>query len=85
MALLDRLVERVEAKAREAAEVARRKVEAAFVQFPDVRLRRDGDSIVIEAMGLARRLLSDVRLRFALWAPSTSFAGPPTRAGEDLR
>ena len=65
--MFERLVARVEGKARDAAEAARRNVEAAFAQFPDVRLRREGDTVVIEAMGLARRWLSDVRLRFAFW------------------
>lgn len=65
--MFERLVARVEAKARDAAEMARRNVETAFAEFPDVRLKRDGDALVIEAMGLARRWLSDVRLRFAFW------------------
>jgi hypothetical protein len=65
--MFERLVARVEDKAREAAEATRRNVEEALAQFPDVRLRRDGDTLVIEAMGLARRWLSDVRLRFAFW------------------
>jgi len=65
--MFERLMARVEASARETVEAARRNVEAAFAAFPDVRLRRDGDSIVIEAMGLARRRLNDARLRFAFW------------------
>jgi hypothetical protein len=65
--MFERLVARVEAKAREAAEAARRSVEELFAQIPDVRLRRDGDDIVIEARGLARRWISDTGLRFAFW------------------
>ena len=65
--MFERLVKRVAARAREVAEAARQEVETAFAAFPDVRLRRDGDSIVVEAMGLARRWISDARLRFAFW------------------
>lgn len=67
MALFDRLAKRGEANASKAAEMTRRKVEAAFASIPDVQLRREGETLVIEAMGLARRWLSDIRLRFALW------------------
>jgi hypothetical protein len=65
--MFERLVARIEAKASAAAEAVRRNVEAAFGQFPDVQLRREGDTLVIEAVGLARRWLNDVRLRFAFW------------------
>ena len=65
--MFERLVARVEGKARAAAETSRRNVEAVFAAIPDVQLRVEGDTLVIEAMGLARRWLSDVRLRFALW------------------
>lgn len=65
--MFERLTSRVEIKARAAAEATRRNVEAAFAAIPDVQLRIDGDTLVIEAMGLARRWLSDVRLRFAFW------------------
>jgi len=67
MALFDRLAKRVEANARAAADAIRRKAEEAFAAIPDVRLRREGDTLVIEAMGLARRWLSDMGLRFAFW------------------
>ncbi len=67
MALFGRLTRRVSARAQEIAEDARDGIEAAFAAMPDVRLRREGDAIVIEAMGLARRWLSDARLRFAFW------------------
>ena len=65
--MFERLVARVEEKTRDAAEAARRKVEAAFAQFPDVQMKVEGDTLVIEAMGLARRWISDTRLRFAFW------------------
>lgn len=67
MALFDGLSRRVADRAREVANEAIERAEAAFAQFPDVRLRREGDVLVIEAMGLMRRWMSDVRLRFALW------------------
>ena len=67
--MFERLMARVEVSARETVEATRRNVEAAFAALPDVQLRRDGDSIVIEAMGLARRWISDVRLRFGFWRP----------------
>jgi uncharacterized membrane protein len=65
--MFERLVKRVEERARDAAETARRNVEKAFAAFPDVQLRIEGDELVIEAKGLMRRWLSDVRLRFAFW------------------
>lgn len=68
MALFDGPSRRVADRARQLAEDARQRVEAAFAQFPDVRLRREGDTLIIEAMGLMRRWMSDVRLRFALWS-----------------
>jgi hypothetical protein len=68
MAQFDGLTKRVAARARNLADKTRERVELVFTQFPDVRLRREGDTIVIEAMGLLRRWLSDVRLRFALWS-----------------
>jgi hypothetical protein len=67
MALFERLTERIETKAHAAADATLRGAEAAFAAIPDVRLRREGDTLVIEAMGLARRWISDVRLRFAFW------------------
>jgi hypothetical protein len=65
--MFDRLMARVETRAREAVEATRRNVEAAFAAIPDVQLKIEGDTLVIEAMGLARRWLSDARLRFAFW------------------
>ena len=67
MALFDRLARRVEGKARAAAETTRRDLEAALAAIPDLHLRFEGDTLLIEATGLARRWLSDVRLRFAFW------------------
>jgi hypothetical protein len=68
MALFDRLGGRVALRAREVAEETLRRTEAVFAAIPDVRLRREGDTLVIETMGLARRWISDVRLRFAFWS-----------------
>jgi len=67
MALFDRLAERVAMRATEMREQALRRVEQAVEAFPDIMIKRDRDMVVIEAMGLARRWLSDVRLRFAFW------------------
>jgi len=67
MALFEKLTRKVDAKARAAVEATRRNLEAGFAAVPDVQLRIEGDTLVIEAMGLARRWLSDVRLRFAFW------------------
>ncbi|HXG81550.1 MAG TPA: hypothetical protein VNJ05_07095 [Sphingomicrobium sp.] len=68
MALFDGLARRVAQRAQGVADETRRRVEAMFTQFPDVQLRREGDAIVIEAIGLMRRWMSDARLRFALWS-----------------
>ena len=68
MALFDRLARRVAERAQDLADEAVERAEAVFASFPDVRLRRDGDTLVIEGMGLMRRFMSDVRLRFALWS-----------------
>lgn len=67
MALLDRLAEKIEARARAGAEVARKAVELAVAEFPDLMLSREGDELVISGRGLMRRWMSDVRLRFAFW------------------
>lgn len=67
MGLFDGLSRRVADRAREVSEEARERVEQAFALFPDVRLRREGNSVVVEATGLLRRWLSDARLRFASW------------------
>ena len=68
MALFDGLARRMADRARELADDALDRAEALYSQFPDVRLRREDDTLVIEAMGLMRRWMSDVRLRFALWS-----------------
>ena len=67
MALFARLTDRVEARARQAAERARQAIAAAVAEFPDVMLHREGDELIISGRGLVRRWLGDVRLRFALW------------------
>lgn len=66
--MFERLALRVEAKARDAVETAQRHVEDALAQLPGLRIRRDRGMLVIEAMGLVRRWLTDIRLRFALWS-----------------
>ncbi len=81
MALLERLLARAEA----AAEQQRRRVEAAWAAVPGIKISREEDRLVITGRGLVTRWLGDVRLRFATWGASTSSAGPPPRAGEDLR
>lgn len=68
MALFDGLARRMADRARELADGALDRAEALYSQFPDVQLRREDDTLVIEAMGLMRRWMSDVRLRFALWS-----------------
>lgn len=67
MALFDRLARRTSEKARELADEALKRAEGLFAQLPDVRIRREGDTLIIEGEGLMRRWLSDARLRFALW------------------
>jgi len=65
MALFDRLVERVEAKALAAAEAMLKNAETVIAEFPDITLQRENDWLVISGRGLMRRWLADVRLRFA--------------------
>lgn len=67
MVLFDRLTERVERQAMNIAASAMRLAEAAYRQFPDIILHRQGDELVVSGRGLMRRWLGDVRLRFALW------------------
>ena len=67
MALFEQLARRVEERTRAMAEAALRNLETAIREIPDVHLRIEGDTLVIEAKGLLRRWLSDVRLRFAFW------------------
>ena len=67
MALFDMLARRVAERARHLAAEAVERAQSAYTQIPDVRLRREGDTLIIEGMGLMRRWMSDVRLRFALW------------------
>ena len=63
--MFERWSERVAARARELAEDAAARIAAAYDMVPGVRAVRDGDRVVIEGRGLARRMLSDARLRFA--------------------
>ena len=65
--MFERLVARVETKARTLSESARNNVAEALAEYPDVRLRIEGDTLVIEAEGIMRRWVSDTRLRFAFW------------------
>ena len=67
MALFDKLMRRVADRTGELADGIRDGVETGVAQFPDVRVRREGDTLVIEAIGLLRRWVGDARLRFALW------------------
>ena len=85
MALFERLAARVEQRARAVADQRLNIAEATLVGIPDVVVRREGEELVISGRGLMRRWLGDARMRLALWPPSTSFAGPPPRAGEDCR
>lgn len=68
MALFDELTRRVADRANELAEGVRYGIETAFAEFPDVRVRREGETLVLEAVGLLRRWIGDARLRFALWS-----------------
>lgn len=66
MALFDDLRDEVEKRAQAVAERTRDAVEAAWAQFPDIMVRREGDTIVLSGRGLMRRWLGDARLRFSL-------------------
>ena len=68
MALFDGLSRRVAERANELAERVRHGIETALTEFPDVRVRREGNTLVLEAVGLLRRWISDGRLRFAPWS-----------------
>ena len=65
MALFERLSEVVAARAQGLAEAAAGRIAAAFDAVPGVRAVRDGDAVRVEGRGLAARMLSDARLRFA--------------------
>ena len=67
MALFEHLAKRVEGRARAAVDGMTNMVETVIAEFPDVLLHREGDQLVISGRGLARRWLTDVRLRFVLW------------------
>ena len=68
MALLDGLTHRVADRANELAEGVRDRIETAITKIPGVHVRREGEALVIEAVGLLRRWISEARLRFALWS-----------------
>lgn len=67
MALFDGLMGRATERARQVNEAALRRAEAAFAEIRGARLHREGDALVVEGTGLARRWLGDAGLRFALW------------------
>ncbi|MBA3667760.1 MAG: hypothetical protein H0W65_08560 [Sphingomonas sp.] len=66
MALFEGLVARVGEQARVAAAATLARVEAAALEVPGVRVARDASGVRIEGRGLARRMIEDARLRFAL-------------------
>lgn len=65
--MFKRLMERAEKRALDAAEATRRTIETALVEVSDLRVRSEGDTLVIEALGLTKRWLNDARIRFARW------------------
>ena len=67
MALFDGPRRRVDDRANELAEGVRDRIETAITEFPGVRVQREGEALVMEAVGLLRRWISEARLRFALW------------------
>jgi hypothetical protein len=64
--MFEAMMKRVAARANAAAEDVLRAAEVAAAEFPDVKVRREGDAIVISGRGLLRRWLGDGRLRFGL-------------------
>jgi hypothetical protein len=62
--MFERLSESVAARARGVAEDAAARIAAAYDAVPGVRAVRDGAAVRIEGRGLARRMLSDARLRW---------------------
>jgi hypothetical protein len=67
MAMFERLIGRVELRARAAVDHALGGVEQVAGEFPDIMVRREDDRLIISGRGLLRRWLTDVRLRFAYW------------------
>jgi hypothetical protein len=67
MAPFARLSDKVEARARQAADRARHAIESAIAEFPEVMLRREGHILILSGPGLVRRWIGDMRLRFAFW------------------
>jgi hypothetical protein len=68
MALFDGLTHRIADRANELAEGVRDRIETAITEIPGVRVRREGEALVMEAVGLLRRRISEARLRFAIWS-----------------
>ena len=67
MALFDAIVSRVDELAERAAARAIRWAEAAWAEFPDISLSREGNELVISGRGLMRRWLNDARMRLDFW------------------
>ena len=61
--MFDRLSDAVRARAEGVAGEKLRRIAAVFNAVPGVRAVRDGDRVVVEGRGLARRMIEDVRLR----------------------
>jgi hypothetical protein len=68
MTLFDGLARRVASQAGELANDKLTRAESLLSQLPDLLLRREGDTLVIEGIALMGRWISDIRLRFALWS-----------------
>ena len=68
MGLFDRLRELVDAQAEARVRKVRERVEAAFGGIAGARIGVEGENVVVEAKGLARRWLEDGRLRLAAWS-----------------
>jgi len=67
MALFEKLASRVEQRARDAATVMIDRASAAYSAVPGVQSTRDRDELVVEGKRLARRWLTDARIRFGYW------------------
>ena len=61
--MFERLGEIARAQAERAISEELRAFAAMLDEIPGVRAVRDGDRVVVEGRGLARRMIEDVRLR----------------------
>jgi len=64
--MFETMMRRVAARASAVAEGMLRAAEVAAAEFPDVKVEREGDAIIVSGRGLLRRWLGDGRLRFGL-------------------